>query len=658
MEMPLAGKSMTQETVRLARNYGFLSILHSHRAAWAVLAVSLCITLVSLTLSVHSLQVRARDRFEFEVQKASFAIAQRMQGYEQVLRGGVGLFKASEKVTRDDWHDYVENLQIDTYWPGIQGIGHTIMLSPAELDRHIAAVRKDGFPGYSVYPAGERAQLSSIIFLEPFTGRNLRAFGYDMFSEKIRREAMELARDNDSPAVSGRVTLVQEMGGNVQHGFLMYLPLYRKKMPITTVEQRRAAHYGYVYSPFRIEDLMRGILGPGVPFIDFVLYDGPTLDKENVLYMENKKPRDTPARFSTTTEIKLPGRVWGARFESSQQLEAELSKATPIWIGLGGLVLNGLLFYMTLSLSRSRIQATKDAAQLSMMLEQQQLAASVFSNAREGILITNPQGIIIDANNMFSVITGYSKEEAIGQRPHLMSSGQHDTAFFTEMFRQIKANGYWTGEIINRCKDGSLITTNVNISAVRDVNQVVKNFLMLFTDITEQKRMQDEIQRQALHDGLTGLANRRLFMERLEVMRTQSLRSGRSLCVAFLDLDGFKPINDHLGHDEGDEALLEVARRLRKCTRAGDTAARLGGDEFGLLLSQELGEDGAIALERVRQLIDMPYFLAGKEFKMSASIGYTVFPEDDVKVTDLIRHADKAMYRAKQDGGNKVCLYS
>ncbi|MEY3381991.1 MAG: hypothetical protein RL468_2589 [Pseudomonadota bacterium] len=193
---------------------------------------------------------------------------------------------------------------------------------------------------------------------------------------------------------------------------------------------------------------------------------------------------------------------------------------------------------------------------------------------------------------------------------------------------------------------------------MRDVNQVVKNFLMLFTDITEQKRMQDEIQRQALHDGLTGLANRRLFMERLEVMRTQSLRSGRSLCVAFLDLDGFKPINDHLGHDEGDEALLEVARRLRKCTRAGDTAARLGGDEFGLLLSQELGEDGAIALERVRQLIDMPYFLAGKEFKMSASIGYTVFPEDDVKVTDLIRHADKAMYRAKQDGGNKVCLYS
>jgi diguanylate cyclase (GGDEF)-like protein/PAS domain S-box-containing protein len=374
--------------------------------------------------------------------------------------------------------------------------------------------------------------------------------------------------------------------------------------------------------------------------------------------MENNKPRNTPARFSTTTEIKLPGRVWGARFESSQQLEAELSKATPIGIGLGGLVLNGLLFYMTLSLSRSRIQATKDAAQLSMMLEQQRLAASVFSNAREGILITNPQGIIIDANNMFSVITGYSKEEALGQRPHLMSSGQHDSAFFTEMFRQIKANGYWTGEIINRCKDGSLITTNVNISAVRDVNQVVKNYLMLFTDITAQKRMQDEIQRQALHDGLTGLANRRLFMERLDVMRSQSLRSGRPLCVAFLDLDGFKPINDSLGHEEGDKALQEVAARLRRCTRAGDLAARLGGDEFGLLLSQEVGEDGAIALERVRQLIDQPYFLAGREMQMSASIGYTVFPKDDVKVGDLVRHADKAMYRAKHDGGDKVCQYS
>ncbi|MFZ9251665.1 MAG: diguanylate cyclase domain-containing protein, partial [Hylemonella sp.] len=225
-------------------------------------------------------------------------------------------------------------------------------------------------------------------------------------------------------------------------------------------------------------------------------------------------------------------------------------------------------------------------------------------------------------------------------------------------FRQIKANGYWTGEIINRCKDGSLITTNVNISAVRDVNQVVKNYLMLFTDITAQKRMQDEIQRQALHDGLTGLANRRLFMERLDVMRSQSLRSGRPLCVAFLDLDGFKPINDSLGHEEGDKALQEVAARLRRCTRAGDLAARLGGDEFGLLLSQEVGEDGAIALERVRQLIDQPYFLAGREIQMSASIGYTVFPKDDVKVGDLVRHADKAMYRAKHDGGDKVCLYS
>ncbi len=657
MECPWSGNNMSKEPASPTQTVGSTSIFQSDRIAWAVLGISLCITLVSWALSINSLQARAKDRFDFEVQKASYAIIQRMQGYEQVLRGGVGLFKASEEVTRQDWHDYVENLHIDTYWPGIQGVGHTIMLAPRELDRHIESVRKSGFPSYSIYPAGERALYSSIIYLEPFSGRNLRAFGYDMFSENIRRSAMEMARDTNSPAVSGRVTLVQEMGGKVQHGFLMYLPLYRKGMPIATVEQRRAAHYGFVYSPFRMDDLMRGILGPGVPFIDFALYDGPNADNEHILFSENPRPRDKPPHYVSFTEIKLPGRVWGARFESSPQLEAEISSATPIGIALGGLLLNGLLFYMILTLSRSRAQATRDATQLSQMLEQQQLAASVFSNAREGILITNPQGTIIDANTMFSVITGYSREEALGQRPHLLNSGQHDASFFTEMFRQILANGYWTGEIINRCKDGTLITTSVNISAVRDVNQAVKNFLMLFTDITEEKRMQDEIQRQALHDGLTGLANRRLFMDRLEVLRTQSLRSGRPLCVAFLDLDGFKPINDVLGHEEGDEALLEVARRLRKCTRAGDIAARLGGDEFGLLLNQEVGEDGAVALERVRQLIEMPYFLAGKEMNMTASIGYTLFPHDDVKVTDLVRHADKAMYRAKQDGGNKVCRY-
>lgn len=346
---------------------------HNERTAWVVLAVSLLITLFSWWLVGDHAEERARDRFNFETQKAAQSIAKRMQEYEQVLRGGVGLFLASRDVTRKDWQAYVSNLQIDTYWPGIQGIGFARILKPEELQPHIDAVRNEGFFDFTVTPEGTRETYSSIVFLEPFNQRNQRAFGYDMYSNETRRAAMNEARDTGKPAVSALVTLVQENGEDMQVGFLMYLPLYKKGMPVTTVEERRAAIHGFVYSPFRAKDLMTGILGTDSPYLDFSIYDGKQVDKKVRLY-ESIDPHQhaskTASHLIAQKEIQLPGRIWTARFQSNERLERELRSAQPMIIGIGGIAVDILLFSIIWSLSQSRKESNRQAQKMAVMVEQ------------------------------------------------------------------------------------------------------------------------------------------------------------------------------------------------------------------------------------------------------------------------------------------------
>ncbi|MDP1703778.1 MAG: CHASE domain-containing protein, partial [Sulfurimicrobium sp.] len=211
-----------------------------------------------------------------ETERTREAVQVRMHAYEQVLRGGIGLFNASEHVSRQTWHDYVSSLNINENFPGIQGIGFSQYILPDELQRHIERIRSEGFPEYTVKPAGKRPEYTSIIYLEPFDARNQRAFGFDMLSEATRHAAMARARDTGHTAVSGKVILKQETSKDIQSGFLMYLPLYRKGVNLDSVEQRQNALLGYVYSPFRMTNLMRGILGQEEKSfdIDLEIYDG------------------------------------------------------------------------------------------------------------------------------------------------------------------------------------------------------------------------------------------------------------------------------------------------------------------------------------------------------------------------------------------------
>ncbi|TLS75955.1 diguanylate cyclase [Mariprofundus erugo] len=521
-------------------------IFHNEITAWIVLITSLSLTLIAWSISRHYVGIHAQDNFNFAVEDARQKIIQRMLEYEQVLRGGVALFEASDEVTRIDWHNYVSTLKIDLYYPGIQGIGFASVLKPDEVARHETIIQANGFPDFAIHPTGKRDTYSSIDYLEPFDWRNRRAFGYDMFSESTRHSAMLYAMSTGNPALSGRVILVQETNQDVQAGFLMYLPLYRKGATIDTPEERRSNIIGFVYSPFRMHDLMQGILGAVPNNLSFEIYDSNTGSDDQLMYRSTHDDSGHTSEtnmFDTHTTIELPGHTWHAHFHSTSSFEKELSSAQPAVIGVGGVAVDLLLFTILLSLS----------------------------NQKKRIAIKNAKLIAIDAK----------LQEALHQ-----------------------------------------------------------------------------VEQMAYYDSLTGLANRRMMDERLQQSMAMSHRDHHYRALLFLDLDKFKAVNDELGHDAGDQVLIEASRRMQGSIREVDITCRLGGDEFVIILEQ-LGKDYAVALqqtrnvtEKIRQALSYPYALEKEERICNPSIGITLFNDRESKLGQLLQLADEAMYAAKSEQGN------
>ncbi len=287
------------------------------------------------------------------------------------------------------------------------------------------------------------------------------------------------------------------------------------------------------------------------------------------------------------------------------------------------------------------------------------LAGEVFKHAHVGLLITDNAGTIVEVNPVACEITGYEYDELIGKNPSLLKSGQHTADFYEEMWLSLCNQGFWSQEICNRRKNGELYYELLSITAIRDHTGHHINYLAVFSDITQRKIAEDQMRKIAHFDALTGLPNRLLLADRLDQAIAQHQRSSASLAICFMDLDGFKQINDTLGHEAGDLLLKEVGARLQAMLRGSDTVARLGGDEFVMLISGLNSDEECIqALERVLHSVRRPYFLLGDtQSEISVSIGVTLYPADNADADSLMRHADHAMYAAKQAGKNCFQLF-
>ncbi|MBY6031877.1 diguanylate cyclase [Marinobacter daepoensis] len=288
-----------------------------------------------------------------------------------------------------------------------------------------------------------------------------------------------------------------------------------------------------------------------------------------------------------------------------------------------------------------------------------QLAERVIESSFEGIMVTDKDVRIEFVNPAFTQLTGYAPEEVIGRSPELLSSGRHDHDFYKRMWHSLQAHGYWRGEIWNRRKTGEVYLELLTITAITDDNGKTSHYAGLFTDITQNRKNEEQIRQLAYYDALTGVPNRRLLEDRLDHAIRHAHRKEMLLAVMFLDLDRFKEVNDTLGHAIGDDLLLQFTDRVKSCLREDDTLARLGGDEFIVLLP-EVEQLAAVTLvaNRLIAVNQSPYQVQGNSITIGASIGISLYPADGTTVQELINGADVAMYRAKRNGRNHYHLFN
>ncbi len=290
--------------------------------------------------------------------------------------------------------------------------------------------------------------------------------------------------------------------------------------------------------------------------------------------------------------------------------------------------------------------------------ERLQLASKVFGSSQEGIIITDSQNLIVDVNDAFVRITGYPREEIIGRSPSMLSSGRQPPEFYEAMWAQILEHGRWQGEIWNRRRSGEVYAELLSIDAVRGDDGKVSNYIAVFTDISQLKAHQSELDRIAHYDVLTGLPNRRLLDDRLAMAIAHAQRREELLAVCFLDLDNFKGVNDTWGHEVGDKVLVHTAQGIRSVLRAHDTVARIGGDEFVILLTELKNRSRIIeVMQRVLEMARRPMTIDGRHITLSASAGVAIYPEINLSADELLRYADQAMYRAKQQGRNRFIVF-
>ena len=478
---------------------GFLRGGLGRGALWSlgILLSGLLVTGILVRYEKSAAEAEARRDFDFVCREIQTRIEGRLDAHAQILRSGAAFLSHDNVVSRKEWREFAERQKIGQKLPGIQGIGFALLIPPSQLALHIQEIRAEGFPDYQVRPEGAREIYSSIIYLEPFSGRNLRAFGYDMFSEPVRRAAMERARDLDEAALSGKVILVQETGQDVQVGTLMYVPVYRSGEPHETVDERRAALFGWVYSPYRMNDLMQGILGSWERTerrrIHLKIFDGMSASPGSLLYdsQHGAASKTVPAgRMTRETAVDSAGREWHLSFSEAGGSGANYSE---VWMVLGGgTIISLLLSGLALSLANTQANARRIAERMQNKLLQFEAAVE---QSLDGIALADMNGNILFVNKAWADMHGCSVHEHIGRHFGVFHTREQLLMTVNPTNTLLHQSGSYRGEIGHVRKDGSTFTTWMSNVVVLDANRKPYRILAIAHDVTDIKRAEEEIER-------------------------------------------------------------------------------------------------------------------------------------------------------------------
>ncbi|HPF58481.1 MAG TPA: GGDEF domain-containing protein [Candidatus Competibacteraceae bacterium] len=637
---------------------------------WLILALGFGMTYV-LWQNARQDAMRALEaEFRLWVNKIADRIEYRLDDYVHILRGVVGLFDASEVVTRQEFHHYVEALRLGERYPGIQGIGFSLFIPSGQKTAHIAAIRQEGFPNYTIHPEGERAFYTAVVYLEPFSGRNLHAFGDDMSSEPVRWAAATRARDEGKAALSGKVILQQETAAGIQPGFLLFVPVYRHDdVPLTTIEVRRAKLIGWVYSLLRMDDFMDSILR-SFDFnelwsnLNIEIYDGVDLLPDTRLFMLHPVTTAITANpaFWAVQRFLFWGHPWSLQITSTARFEAKLLSEKAILLAVTGSISSLLLALLVkvLTSSQQRIAAVlQQTARINQQLSERerdllwaQRTAQLGSWSYD-LLTQQPAW----SEGMFRVWGLDPNRGTPAYDAHREFIHPEDWPRFNEAVQAAVEQGEpYRLDLRIRRPDGEERSIIMICTPHLDEQGHVVKLSGTNQDITDRKRLEAALREQAIRDPLTGLFNRRYLDETLPRELHRCRRNGEPLTVAMLDLDYFKKFNDDYGHEAGDTVLRAVGGLLQRFLRSDDLACRYGGEELVLILPGATLSTAQGRMEELRQAV-MQLHLQHRDNELPAitvSIGLAMAEPEETDACALLSRADAALYQAKEQGRNTI----
>jgi diguanylate cyclase (GGDEF)-like protein/PAS domain S-box-containing protein len=669
------------------------------RAALLALVCGLASAAV-LTFVVHGYEDRVHAN-EF-AQRANVRAAAIREGMEHAVEAleAINHLYALGPVSREQFRAFTS--PILGRYPYLQAFSFHRWIPAAELPAYEAAMREhhQGFAvremsGDTLAPVRQKDGYYVVDYIEPLQG-NEAAFGLDVSGNAELMSTVQQAVDTGLPRSTGLLRLAQ--GDGARTGFLVVLPLYRSGAPLDSVVARRDAFIGDTAAVFRIGDLVEKILRGGgfldTPEIGVSVYASAFPEEDKLVFRRGDAPKESAVGMQNPQEQEeiqdRPGKLVIRHFDAAGRtwtlVAAWLKEGTHAGMrvsllvaGIGVLLtLLATAYLQSVSIRARRTErlieqrtaelthanallvediAARKEAEHALQLRQRAIDSAV--NAIMIIRAEKPDHAIDYVNPAFERITGYTRDEVIGQPFRSLRTDYRDQPDIEEIRAALREQREGRATLRSYRKDGSLFWTDIYLSPVREADGTVTHFVVTQYDITATKRYEAELEYQANRDLLTGLANRNLLRDRLRQAIAYAGRYGHAVWIVFADLDRFKFINDTLGHKAGDALLAKVAERLQQAVREADTVARLGGDDFVLILPERSDERLTMgAVQRIVRAVAQPLVIEGHEFFPTCSTGVAAFPADGQDVDTLIKHAEIAMYRAKENGRNNVQFFT
>lgn len=475
---------------------------------WPTLFLCLGLTIVAWHFISSNTQRQAEERFKFIADTVKQRIEERMNVYETLLFAGQGLFAASHDVERGEWKAFVEHLNVEQNFPGVLGIGYARRINESQREAVVRAAHADGLDGFAIWPLGARDDYVPVVYMEPYRGSNQLALGYDMFSEPARRDAMIRARDSAAAAITRQLVLVQNKSNDRQAGFLMYVPIYRNGAPIRNRAERIAALQGFVYCPFRIHDLMEGILGGSLPEVAVQIYDGLNENDAALMYSSSSLAAIGSVYPNALTSSKLISVVsdeknWALRVTSLPPFEASIDRQKSLIVLIAGTMISLLFFGIVSNLAKTRETAEALAEQMVTALKESNLNLRkseerfrlLTSKVKDyAILLLDPDGKILTWNEGAQRLNGYTEEEAIGRPFDIFYPPEDVEAGKAQIvLNEARKNGQYEASGWHVRKDGRRYYADILMTALRDERDALIGFAKITRDITQEKRVEQEL---------------------------------------------------------------------------------------------------------------------------------------------------------------------